>query len=350
MLKRRLTQDLSFPLTFPSASCQQSDRHGCIRRNDLRVVSVKSHTFHRRSPSRPSTASYLHHEIRLFRRLQKSDSRASYAVAHSIIVFARVAYIALRLTFGGPPNPLTWCSVSEMVTDLSNEIPLCKDWDHDTLRSPDQPETPSPSCLPDEVPLAKAMPMAVHVSTTVTARSDSFIDDLIRVFLDTPWNRAREPHAVPLAIHVTSRPHAGPDEPIKRRELMSKPKLIAEGGPAEDQIVLGWTLDTRSLLVILPFDKFEAWSGDLKVIIAERKGTFGQLETTVGRLNHAAYVIPLSRHFLNRIRLRIKVRKHKKQSLSLAQDEIDDFKLWVFFLAKAKFWNFNEQANDQAAH
>ena len=169
------------------------------------------------------------------------------------------------------------------------------------------------------------MPMAVQVPTTVTARSDSFIDDLIRVFLDTPLNRAREPHAVPLAIHVTSRPHAGSDEPIKRRELMSKPKLIAEGGPAEDQIVLGWTLDTRSLLVILPFDKFEAWSGDLKVIIAERKGTFGQLETTVGRLNHAAYIIPLSRHFLNRIRLRIKVRKHKKQSLSLAQDEIDDF-------------------------
>jgi hypothetical protein len=74
----------------------------------------------------------------------------------------------------------------------------------------------------------------------------------------------------------------------------------------------------------------------LKAIISDRKGTFGQLETTVGRLNHTACIIPLSRHFLNQIRLRTRVRKHKKQSLSLAQDEIDDFKSWVFFLAKAK--------------
>ena len=334
-LKRRLTQDLSFPLTFPSASVNKRiDMEAyvemiygwCLSRVIHFIVALR----------------LAHPLLRIF--IMKYDYSDAYrrvahsptAAAQSIIIFASVAYIALRLTFGGSPNPPTWCSFSEMVTDLSNEIPLCKDWDHDALRSPDQPDTPSPSCLPDEVPLAKAMPMAVHVPTTVTARSDSFIDDLIRVFLDTPWNRAREPHAVPLAIHVTSRPHAGPDEPIKRRELMSKPKLIAEGGPAEDQIVLGWTLDTRSLLVILPFDKFEAWSGDLKLIIAERKGTFGQLETTVGRLNHAAYVIPLSRHFLNRIRLRIKVRKHKKQSLSLAQDEIDDFKLWVSFLEKAR--------------
>ena len=123
---------------------------------------------------------------------------------------------------------------------------------------------------------------------------------------------------------------------MKRRDIVSNPKLVAEGGPAEDQIVLGWMLNTRTLLVILPSDKFEAWVSDLKVIIAERKSTFGQLETTVGRLNHAAYIIPLSRHFLNRIRLRLKVRKHKKQALSLTQNEIDDFDLWIFFLSQAK--------------
>jgi hypothetical protein len=251
------------------------------------------------------------------------------AAAQSIIIFAGVACIALRLTFGGSPNPPTWCSFSEMVTDLSNEIPLClAEWDHETLRSPDQPETPTPSLLPNNVPFAEAMPMAVHVPTTVTARSDSFIDDLIRVFLDTPRNRAREPHAVPLAIHVTSRPDAGDAEPIQRRELVSQPKLIAEGGPAEVQIVLGWTLNTRALLLaLLPIDKFEAWSSDLKSIIAQRRGTFRELETAVGRLNHVACIIPLSRHFLNRVRLRLKARKHKNQELSLTQDELDDFEL-----------------------
>jgi hypothetical protein len=47
-------------------------------------------------------------------------------------------------------------------------------------------------------------------------QTDSFINDLIRVFLDTPKNRKREPHAVPLAIHITSRPHMGPAKPITR--------------------------------------------------------------------------------------------------------------------------------------
>ena len=37
----------------------------------------------------------------------------------------------------------------------------------------------------------------------------------------------------------------------------SQPKLIAEGGLTEAQIVIGWTLNTQSLLIIvLPPDKF----------------------------------------------------------------------------------------------
>ena len=335
ILKRRLTQDLSFPLTFPSASVNKRiDMEAyvemiygwCLSRVIHFIVALRlAYPLHR-----IFIMKYDYSDA--YRRVAHSPS----AAAQSIIIFAGIAYIALRLTFGGSPNPPTWCSFSEMVTDLSNEIPLCEDWDHDKLRSPDQPETPIPTLLPDDVPIAKAMPMAVHIPTKVTARSDSFIDDLIRVFLDTPWNRAREPHAVPLAIHVTSRPHAGDAEPVKRRENVSQPKLIAEGGPSEVQIVLGWTLDTRSLLVILPNDKFEAWSSDLKEIIEQRKSTFGQLETTVGRLNHAAYLIPLSRHFLNRIHLRLRVRKHKNQALSLTQEELDDFDLWVFFLTQAR--------------
>jgi hypothetical protein len=87
--------------------------------------------------------------------------------------------------------------------------------------------------------------------------------------------------------------------------------------------------------VILPADKFQAWTCDLRSIIARRRGTFGELETTVGRLNHVACIIPLSQHFLNRIRLRIKTRKHKNQELSLAQDELDDFELWIVFLTQA---------------
>jgi hypothetical protein len=67
---------------------------------------------------------------------------------------------------------------------------------------------------------------------------------------------------------VTRRPHAGDAEPVKRREVVSNPKLIAKGGLEEAQIVLGWMLNTRSLLIILPSDKFKALSNHIQEINA----------------------------------------------------------------------------------
>jgi hypothetical protein len=56
-------------------------------------------------------------------------------------------------------------------------------------------------------------------------------------------------------------------------------------------------------MILLPNNKFEAWSADLRAIVAASKGTYGELESTLGRLNHVAYVTPLARHFLNKLRL-----------------------------------------------
>jgi hypothetical protein len=334
-LKQRFTQDLSFPLTSPDASVNnQIDMEAytemiygwCLMRIIHFIIALRL-----AYPDLPILiVKYDYSDA--YRCIAHSGS----AAAQSIIVFAGIAYIALRLTFGGSPNPPTWCAFSKMVTDLSNEIPLCTDWDHDTLRSPAQPETPSPIMLPSTVPIATARPIAFHIPTTVTARTDSFIDNLIRVFLDTPLNRAREPHAVPLAIHVTSRPHMGEAEPVRRRGLLSAPKLEAEGTPAEVQIVLGWNLNTRLLLILLPDDKYEAWSSDIIAIVASTRTTFGKLESTIGRLNHVGYIIPLACHFITRLHLRISKRRHKNQQLSLSRAELDDLNLWIDFLVQAQ--------------
>jgi hypothetical protein len=132
-----------------------------------------------------------------YRRIHHSST----AAVQSIIVLAGIAYIALRLMFGGSPNPPTWFSFSKMVTDLANEILLCSEWDPHSLHSPAQE--------PTVVPFAPACSLAVSIPVTSrTSRVDSFIDDLVLTFLHTPANRTRCPFAVPLAIHVTSRPHA----------------------------------------------------------------------------------------------------------------------------------------------
>jgi hypothetical protein len=227
-----------------------------------------------------------------YRRIAHSAS----AAVQTIAVHDGLAFLSLRLTFGGSPNPPTWCLFSEIVTDLANEISQCTEWDPSELSSPVQPIAPAPKREAEGVPIAKCRKMAVTIPVAdegMIGRVDGFIDDLINVFLDTPSNCARQPHVVPLAMHVTSRPHAGDEhEPIVRRPILSIPKLVAEGSPAEVQTVLGWRIDTRRLLIALPDDKFQAWMHDLNQIESTGTCTFKDLERLVGRLNHSRTLYP----------------------------------------------------------
>jgi hypothetical protein len=88
-------------------------------------------------------------------------------------------------------------------------------------------------------------------------------------------------------------------------------------------------------MILLPYNKFEAWSNNLCSVIEVEKTTFGELRSTVGCLNYARYVIPLSWHFLNQIRLWIKDRQHKNQQIMLNRNKIRDPELWAKFLQQA---------------
>jgi hypothetical protein len=96
---------------------------------------------------------------------------AASAAVQSIIVIGEVAYIALRLMFGGSPNPPIWCFFSEMVTNLANEIMLCPDWDPGTLRSPAQDTTPVPQDGDKDVPFAMAQPSRQRLGRTASSRT-----------------------------------------------------------------------------------------------------------------------------------------------------------------------------------
>ncbi len=186
-----------------------------------------------------------------------------------------------------------------MVADLANEISMDPNWDPGKLRSPSQPDTPEPKRLEASVPHATDCEMAVFIPPLEAGKVDVFIDDLIDTFPDSPDNLARKPHVVPLAMHVSIRPHAGEHEPILRRViLLSLIKLQAEGAPAEQQIVLGWMLDTRRLLVSLPDDKYTAWRSAIEHITKNKGCLKEDFDTLEGQLNHAAYVIPLAHFFI----------------------------------------------------
>jgi hypothetical protein len=251
-------------------------------------------------------------------------AHSALAVAQTITTCLALAFVCFRMTFGGSPNPPTWCNFSEMVADLANKIGLCKEWDPVEIWSPDQPATPEPKRLDPLIPHAQGREMAVFVPPLEAGKVDVFIDDLIDTFPDLVRNLAQKPHAVPLAMHVTSRPHAGNSKPLLRRAMLSMLKLVAEGSPSEQQIVLGWLLDTRRLLVSLPSDKYEAWLGTINRIIKDKGGLKEELDTLKGQLNHAAYVIPLARHFLPRLRAARSSRTNKKSWANLDKPTLAD--------------------------
>ena len=266
-------------------------------------------------------------------------AHSAQAAAQTIATHNGLAYLSLRLTFGGRPNPPAWCMFSETVTDLSNEIGQCKGWSPDSTKSPAQVVAPPPKRLDPAIPFGVGKKMAVEIplpSENVVARVDGFIDDLVNAFLDTPENCRRQPHVVPLAMHVTSRPHAGDaNEPIPRRPILSQPKLLAEGSPAEIQVVLGWTIDTRRMLIALPDDKYTAWAEDLSQIISEPRCFYEDLDEMVGRLNHSSFVLPFARHFMSRIRELLTPRRHKRFMVPVGPEARADFRLWAAILHRA---------------
>ena len=103
-------------------------------------------------------------------------AHSALAVAQTITTCLAYTYVYFRMTFGGSPNPPTWCNFSEMVADLANEISMCQEWDPSKLKSPDQPVTPEPKRLDPSIPHAAAREMAVIVPPLEAGKVDVFID------------------------------------------------------------------------------------------------------------------------------------------------------------------------------
>ena len=335
-IKNRLTHDMSYSITKKNASInKRSDMEQypdmvygfCLIRTIHFVVALRQD---------------FPNERILISKFDFSDayrriSLSGLAVVQTILIVQSIAFLCLRLSFGGSVNPPTWCSFSEMVTDLSNEIPLMTDWDPKETKSPFQKYVKDPTYLPDDIPLASAQSLAVKIFTTALGRGDCFIDDIIKVMLDRKEIVSRHTNSATLAVHVSMRPNAGDKEPIPRKDLLNLAKLIAEASPKEVQIVLGWLLDTRRLLLSLPDDKFLAWNQDLVDALQTSSVTRDVLESMIGRLTHASYVVPLSRHFLQRLRCRLNtVRRHAPAFVVRMNDEeLSDIKLWQHLLKQA---------------
>jgi hypothetical protein len=337
-IKNRFTHDLSYSISLEDASI--NSRVEMNRYPDMvygwcfqRILHYLS-ALRARNPGKRIFISKFDYSD-----AYKRISQCPRATAATVVRFGRIAYFCWRMVFGGSPNPAGFSCFSELLTDLANEIAMSK-------YGPEMGTSPTVEdshLIPREqedpkMKVCESIPAAFSVSTRVTSQRDCFIDDIIDCHLDTPSDMMRAPHIVQLAVQAISRPHAGDEaEPVPRRPLLGPDKLEAEGRSSEIQVILGWEIRTRPFVVALPFDKHRAWREDLDLLITTKRGTQQELESMIGRLNHASHVIPLSRHFLNEVRAKcLSVPRKKGQHIRFTDDEKGDLELWRKFLDIAK--------------
>ena len=137
-----------------------------------------------------------------------------------------------------------------------------------------------------------------------------------------------------MAINLLARPNSV-IETMPRNELLSLSKLQAEGTPSETQIVLGWRIDTRRLIVSLPAEKYQRYKASIDEILKGGSRTWQTkkaLESIIGKLEHVATIISTARHFMSRLKQALyQATKYRRTRLTF--DELEDFKLRQEFLA-----------------
>ena len=83
---------------------------------------------------------------------------------------------------------------------------------------------------------------------------------------------------------------------------MTIQKMMTEGGLKEEIIFLGWKINTRTLNIALPTEKWIAWTAEINSLQKKKKATYHVLSTLTGKLNHIYFIIHDACHFMNNLR------------------------------------------------
>jgi hypothetical protein len=218
----------------------------------------------------------------------------------SMTIFAGLLLVALRMTFGGAPCPSMWGVISESITDIGNALLQNDMWLHDELYDPIFDQLDSPFDLHSSIPFHQTRELSVCIPPNDKGKVDIYIDDSIGIVPDIDEAPKRLVRAIPLAIRTMARPISVQDI-IPRKDIISLKKLHEEGRLSEVKTVLGWVINTRSLLISLPEHKVKDWLRDIDSILLAKRAHYNLLETLLGRLNHVACMLTPMKHIMGRL-------------------------------------------------
>ena len=164
---------------------------------------------------------------------------------------------------------------------------------------------PPPKRLDNSVPFRESQEAAVALDPVAKGGTDGCLDDGANSVLDDEENVEmvkRAEQNVLMALFLQFWHNAGDKEPMPHPDMASIPKLVAEGCLTEMLIFMGWLINARQFIAALPPDKCKAWQDQINEICLLVNAPHKMIDEKVGRLNHAACIIPLAGHFMNRLR------------------------------------------------
>ena len=303
IMKKRLTHDQSFPgLASEESINDRVDRaslepliYGFMF---LRVI----HMIHAMRWAFPEVSIFLckYNLASAYRRMHLYANTARKCICSTSIC----ALIYMRLTFGGSFSPAEWCILIELLTDLANDITNNPFWKPNRTQAaqPDPKSIPPPIQLANDIPFAPALPADVSLNLPRHGWIDGYIDDIVGVCLNLQDNATRTTKAILLAIAIFARPTNATPNNIPHPYILSLKKWLAEGQQEEVKTVLGWVINTRSMMVALPLDKAIAYRKQINEILVANKVANKNLESIIGRIERTSYVVPNSKYFINRLR------------------------------------------------
>lgn len=278
--------------------------------------------------------------------LRKDDLKSAYKRFHLdwisavrsavrvLIMGVHYILISLRLPFGGSPCPPEFCLLTDIITDTVNDLLCCKSWNPIKISSDFTVKVPQATFLPDEIPFGQARSMSVSLPDEDHGKADVFIDDIITTVPDIGDNILRARAAPCTVLHAVCSNCSDPH--VTRDEILADDKNEAEGAPSEIKIVLGWEINTRTLMIALPQHKYKAWDSELDNLSKCKTADQTTLQRVLGRLENVATVIPALGHFLNNIRqLEIKAGEKNGHNVRISRRARKDMQYVRRFLRKA---------------
>ena len=186
--KYRLTHDQSFNFLVGNSVNNCLDRSSipplyyrfCLNCLFHRINSLRIH-----EPSRSILISKINFKS-AYRRRTISGSCA----VQSITLFCGFALLIHYLLFDGAYCLSLWCVVSEIITDLGNNLLTYSKWNKTKLFSSHVSKLKAPTLLSANIPLVQALLTDIKVHPCEFGSINDFIDDIITIgYISNRWER-----------------------------------------------------------------------------------------------------------------------------------------------------------------